>query len=230
MTGASAGRVVGIVLTAGRSSRAGFAKALATFGTPGTHGGETLAARIGRTLREGGCDDVWYVVAAPHDVDVKAALPGERFVTNPAPERGMLSSLQAGLRAVTDADGTGRGATDDAPTSGATDAVVVALIDHPRVRAETVRLLVDTLRTSGATVTRPQYGERRGHPFVLAREEFARALALAPDGPGPATMRDVVRGARDARVVGVDDPYVLDDLDDEAKLRAAGIVPPKYEP
>ncbi len=199
-----AGRVVGIVLTAGRSSRAGFAKALATLEE------ETLAARIGRTLREGGCDDVWYVVAEPHGADVKAALAGEHFVTNPAPERGMLSSLQAGLRAVTDAN-----------------AVVVALIDHPRVRAETVRLLIDALRTpgkTGATVTRPQYGERRGHPFVIAREELTRALTL--DADANATMRDVVHGAQNAQVVNVNDPYVLDDLDDEAKLRAAGILPP----
>ena len=214
-----ASRVVGVVLTAGRSSRAGFAKALATFDTPG---GETLAARIGRTLREGGCDEVWYVVAAPHGAAVRAALVGERFVTNPAPERGMLSSLQAGLRAVTDGDGA-----DGA--RAATDAVVVALIDHPRVRAETVRLLLGTLRQrgeTGATVTRPQYGERRGHPFVLAREEFARALAIDADGPAAATMRDVIRGAQNAQVVNVNDPYVLDDLDDEAKLRAAGILPP----
>lgn len=215
-------RVVGIVLTAGRSSRAGFPKALATLD------GETLAARVGRVLREGGCDDVCYVVAAPHDAAVKAALRGARFVTNPAPERGMLSSLQVGLRAVAD--------EDDAATSGdAVEAVVVALIDHPRVRAETVRLLIDTWRTSDATVTRPRFGERRGHPFVLAREEFTRALALDADGdddadapaPAPATLRDVVRGARDARVVDVDDPYVLDDLDDAATLRAAGVIPPR---
>ena len=225
MTIGSVGRVVGIVLTAGRSSRAGFPKALATLD------GETLAARVGRVSREGGCADVWYVVAAPHDVDVKAALSGERFVTNPSPERGMLSSLQVGLRAVTQGAGAGGAGAAESDV----DAVVVALIDHPRVRAATIGLLSDALRTTDATVTRPQYGDRRGHPFALAREEFARALALdAGDDAGndasgrtTVTMRDVVRGARVASVVQVDDPYVLDDLDDTAALRAAGIVPPR---
>jgi CTP:molybdopterin cytidylyltransferase MocA len=201
--------VVGIVLTAGQSARAGFPKALATLD------GETLVARIGRTLREGGCDDVVYVVAAPHEANIRAALPSERCATNETPERGMLSSFQVGLRA----------ATNETPESK-TDAVVVALVDHPRVQAETIRLLLATWRETTATVVRPQHNERRGHPFVLACEEFTRALALdAADDT--ITMRDVIRGARDTRIVEVNDPYILDDLDDEAKLRTAGVSPPK---
>jgi len=193
--------VVGNVLTAGRSARAGFPKALATLD------GETLVARIGRTLREGGCDDVCYVVAAPHEAEIRAALGGATCVTNPAPERGMLSSFQVGLREVTLR-------TDP-------DAVVVALVDHPRVRAETVRTLIDTLVNTQTTVVRPQHGDRRGHPLALARSEFARALGLDAS-EDTVTMRDVVRGARSERVIDVDDPYVLEDLDDPEALRAAG--------
>ncbi len=235
-------RAQGVVLAAGRSARVGFPKGLATLA------GETLLSRVGATLRAGGCDDVIFVLAPPHGARLAASLPtSARWVTNPHPERGMLSSLLVALEWLLAPTGAAPEPRPDADSRGATrgdhaeararvkatglDALVVALVDHPRVSPATVRALLAAARETGAGVIRPRFGERKGHPFVLARSEFGRALALGlgqddPHAPA-ATLRDVVQGAATSLVIEVEDPFVLDDLDDAEALRRAGALPPK---
>lgn len=184
-------RVVGLVLAAGASSRAGFPKALARLD------GETFVARIARTLAEGGCDDVVIVVGEPHEAAIRAALPGARFASNPDPSRGMRSSIGVGLDAVGDADAT-----------------LIALVDQPRVRADTVRAL---LAARGAPLVRPRVDGRRGHPFLVRRELFARLR----DAPPELNARDVL-GDAPAVDVDVDDAGVMDRLDTGQAIHAIG--------
>lgn len=240
-------RAQGVVLAAGRSARVGFPKGLATLA------GETLLSRVGATLRAGGCGDVLFVLAPPHGARLAASLPtNARWVTNPHPERGMLSSLLVALKWLLAPTGNAPEARPDADSRGATrsdtallvqghaealagvqtaglDALVVALVDHPRVSPATVLALLAAAQETGAGVVRPRFGERRGHPFVLARSEFERALALGQGDPHApaATLRDVVQGAATSLVIEVEDPFILDDLDDPEALRRAGALPPK---
>lgn len=181
-------RIGGIVLAAGASRRAGGCKALARLGE------QTFVGRAVRTLREGGCDDVLVVVGPPHGDAIAAAVPATSIVRNGAPERGMLSSLRL--------------AVESARAAG-WDAAVVSLVDHPRVRADTVARLVDAWRSSGADLVAPRFDGRGGHPYVLARSAFD-AVLTAPD---TATARTVHDGLRNVIGLDVDDPAILEDLD-----------------
>ena len=87
--------ISGIVLAAGASSRMGQAKAALPLGQTG----ETVVARVVRTLLEGGVPNV-VVVAGAHIDAVRGAMPRHesraRVVDHLGWERGQLSSLLAG--------------------------------------------------------------------------------------------------------------------------------------
>ncbi|MBW2463502.1 MAG: nucleotidyltransferase family protein [Deltaproteobacteria bacterium] len=204
------GRVGGIVLAAGASTRAGCPKALATID------GETLVGRATRVLTEGGVDQVVVVVGPPHGEEVGEAVRRHgaspvtddlRVLQNDDPGRGMLSSLKVALS---------HGVAD------AWDGAVVVLVDQPRVRAGDVSALLEAFRSSSVRIVRVAAGQRRGHPYLVARSVFAELLA-APDDLGP---RPVLTGLSPAMTVDVGDPRVLDDVDTPADLAAAGVKPP----
>ena len=120
-----------IVLAAGASSRMGQAKAALQVGSTG----ETVVARVVRTLLDGGIPEV-VVVAGAHIDAVRLAMPTfaeatvgkpavsrARVVEHPGWEQGQLSSLLAGLAAI------------EHPQL---EAAMVTLVDVPMVRAATV--------------------------------------------------------------------------------------------
>ncbi len=182
--------VGGVVLAAGASRRAGTIKALAELD------GEPLVARAIRTLWEGGCDEVVVVVGPPHAEAVAAVIGEARRVDNPAPERGMLSSLERAL--------------DDR-----WDAAVVSLVDHPRVAPSTVRALIDAFAAGDAELVRPTWQGLAGHPYLVARGVFAALRAGDPAvGPRP------IYAARRRRDVEIEDPAVREDLDTREALAA----------
>ncbi len=194
-------RITGIVLAAGRSERAGFPKALAVLD------GSAFVERIRDALLAGGCSEVIVVVGAPHGARV-SEVAGCPCVENPDPARGMLSSLQAGLALV--------------KNGGAfPDALVLALVDHPRVSADTVRTLLSTWRSGAAEVVRPRYRGRTGHPIVVNADAAAALLEASLDH----TARDVLTTRRRLDVE-VPDSAVLDDLDTAEAIRKAGGLPP----
>jgi molybdenum cofactor cytidylyltransferase len=117
-----ADRVVAVVLAAGASSRMGRPKALLDFdGTPAV--GRVLAA-----CREGGAADI-VVVTAPGGGGIRALCAGTIEAINEHPERGMLSSLQAGLASL--------------PAAGG---FLIFPVDFPIVPAREVRALIDAFR------------------------------------------------------------------------------------
>jgi molybdenum cofactor cytidylyltransferase len=176
----------GLILAAGESSRMGSAKALLEFR------GETFLDRlIGCLSLE--CSPV--IVVLGHEPDVIRAgvrSPAKAvFVLNPDYQRGQLSSMQCGLRAV--------------PANA--DGVVFTPVDHPNVEPATVATLV----ASGARIAIPQYLGRHGHPVLFARSLIAEFLALPPDSQA----REVThRHAGEIRYVDVADAGILDDIDD----------------
>ena len=148
--------VPGVVLAAGRSSRMGRPKAL----LPTGRSGETFVARIVRTLREGGVDDVLVVAADEADSIGRALVrggPPPRVVVNETPELGQLSSLQVALRVI------------DRPGVGG---LLVTLVDVPLISAETVRILLDAYRRTRAPIVRPVRRGRHGHPVIFDRVVF----------------------------------------------------------
>jgi len=91
--------VISVILAAGRGARlGGVAKALLAIE------GDSFLARIARTLAAAGAGDALVVVGPPHDdaVAAEAARLGLPVVLNPAPERGMASSVSTGFAALAD--------------------------------------------------------------------------------------------------------------------------------
>jgi molybdenum cofactor cytidylyltransferase len=182
--------IAAVVLAAGASTRMGRAKALLPLDT-----GDTFVGHVAKTLLNAGAGRV-VVVSRSEWSDIAALLPAERVdvVINPVPERGQFSSLQCGLSVV---------------PSTAT-AVLLALVDVPLVKADTIRLLIQAQRLRYADVVRPERAGRRGHPVLVTRA-VAEAL-LAADSTE--TTRSVLsRFAATTIDVPVDDEGVFADVD-----------------
>jgi len=159
--------VAGVLLAAGAGVRYGMPKVLAD-------GGEWLRRGIA-ALCDGGCGDVVVVLGAAV-VDVPSPA---RAVVAEEWAQGMSESVRAGLLAL----------SDDA------EFAVLTTVDTPDVGAAAVARVLDAARTSGSGLARACYGERPGHPVVIARRHWPQVLdALTGDeGAGPfLRMRDDV--------------------------------------
>jgi molybdenum cofactor cytidylyltransferase len=185
-----------IVLAGGKSSRMGRTKAL----LPIASTGETFLERVAQTLSLARINDIVVVVGADA-VTIRAAattlqLPGSvRIVDNPDYERGQLTSLLAGLRAV-----------DTARAS----AVLVTLIDVPLVTSATVETLIAIQQERSAPIVRPVSNGRHGHPVIFGRALFGE-LQRADPAVG---AKPVVRAhAAEMIEVPVDDEGAFVDID-----------------
>jgi nicotine blue oxidoreductase len=187
-----------IVLAAGASSRMGSPKPLLDLG------GRAAVDVVVDTLRRGGAAPVFVVLGARAD-EVRAAadLAGAVVVVHSGWAAGRTTSIQAGLAAL----------------PGDAHAVILALVDMPLVRPETVSALLaaESAAASGVDAIVPVHEGRRGHPVVLRRALFARIEALGPDAP----LSDVMRHCERADV-RVGDPGIHVDLDTPDDAAAAG--------
>ena len=194
----------GVILAAGESRRMGYPKPLLDIGgrTFIEHIAETMLAVVPRLV----------IVIGAHRERVRAAIPHDAriaIVENPNYARGQLSSLQAGL---------------DALQPEATGALV-HLGDHPLVRVETFRAIVDSYNRTGKPIVIARHDGHRGHPLIFDSTIFGE-LRSAPEEEG---ARHVVN-ADASRVAYVDrqDPGINLDLDTPADLARAGLrLPPK---
>ena len=117
------------------------------------------------------------------------------FTVNPDPERGMLSSLQCGLRAL------------PLPV----EAVMFTPVDHPHLQAATLEKLAAQYEAGRAPVIVPTYDGRHGHPVCIARALADELLALPPT----AMASDIIhKYAARTTYVEVDDAAVTTDVDD----------------
>ncbi len=154
--------LVGIVLAAGYSSRMGRFKPLLPLGP------YSVVETAVRALRDGGVDDV--VVVSGYGAErlrPELTRMGVREAYNAAFDRGMYSSVQAGVAAL----GEGVGAFFLLPC------------DVPLAGAETVRLLVEGRAVAGEPdVCYPVHEGRRGHPPLISGGLIPKILAEEPDG------------------------------------------------
>lgn len=185
---------VAIVPAAGAAERFGGAKLLASVGS------DVLLERTIRSLLDGGVERV-VVVLGPDASDIRKGVPaldarGVRVATNRKPERGMLSSIQAGLREI----------------SG--DPILVLPGDMPYVEAATVSTLLREQASRGGIVS-PRFDGKRGHPVVIPGSLRDEILGAA-DG---ATLHDVLRAhASDRTDLDVYDRGVIRDVDEPKDL------------
>jgi len=183
-----------IVLAAGASSRMGQPKAALTLGQTG----ETLIARVIRTLLSGGAPEV-IVVAGAHIDAVRGALPRHepraRMIEHTGWQQGQLSSLLAGLSAI-----------DDPLLEGA----LVTLVDVPLVKPSTVAAVIAEWRRTRAPIVRPAQGDRHGHPVMFDASVFQDLREADPSVGAKAVF-----AKHRLRIVNVDvnDPGAFQDVD-----------------
>lgn len=140
--------VTALVLAAGTASRFGATKQLALLE------GEPLVAKVVAIAHEAGCDAVMVVVG--HDAGHVGMAIVDRDVTivrNPDYHLGQATSLGFGLRVL---------------EGGFASAAVVLLADEPTLDPDVVRRCIRAW-SDGATVARPRFRDRVGHPVVLDR-------------------------------------------------------------
>lgn len=205
--------VWGILLAAGQGSRMGRPKPLVPLW------GQPLVTHAAAALATGGYDGL-LVVVPPGEVgeEVRAALAEWPFavVSNPQPERGLLSSFRVALGALPQGVG----------------AAAFALADMPLVTVETHRALVSAFRETGAPLVLARYGEGaeavHAPPHLLGADLWPDVLTLPDADHGP---RAVLRAhAPRAVAVAVPADGLLDVDTPEALAGAEGRVSPLPRP
>ena len=195
----------GIILAAGESRRMGYPKPLLEIGSRTfiEQIAETMLAVVPRLV----------IVIGAHRERVRAAIPSDKRIAiaeNPNYSRGQLSSLKVGLGVV------------QPDSAGA----LVHLGDHPMVRAETFRAVVDSYNRTGKAIVIARHDGRRGHPVIFDRALFGELMS-APEEEG---ARYVVNAdASRVTYVDLDDPGINLDLDTPSDLARAGLPPPPRE-
>jgi molybdenum cofactor cytidylyltransferase len=189
---------IAVLPAAGASRRMGRPKLLLPF-----RGGPLVAAVVG-ALRAGGVDGIVLVTATDDDeLRAWARQAGVATAVNPAPERGMLSSVQEGIAALGGADALVRRG----------DVLLVSPADLPRLDPESVAELLRRMAVEKARLAVPIYQGRRGHPLALAPALIPEIFLLDPE-VGLKQLRD--RHEAELLEVPVDDPGVVLDVDTPA--------------
>ena len=154
------------------------------------------------------CDLVIVVAGANYEqlAPVVYSLGGF-LIRNSAPELGQFSSLKLGVQ-----DVLNRGR----------DSAIVALVDRPPVRIDTLAKLHDEFLAASEEDlwgVVPEYEGKHGHPFFAGRELIEAFLRA----PLTSTARDVMHAAaQHFRYVAVDDAHVslnVNTPEDYAQLR-----------
>jgi molybdenum cofactor cytidylyltransferase len=141
-------------------------------------------------LRDGGCADVVLVLGAAE----VAAPPGVTAITAPHWHQGLSESVRAGLA--------------EADRLGADDAVL-HVIDTPDVGADVVARVLGRITESG--LARAYFGDRPGHPVVIARRHWPDVLARISGDQGAGSY---LRGRHDVEVVDCSDLAGGQDVDE----------------
>jgi molybdenum cofactor cytidylyltransferase len=175
-------RLVGVLLAAGAGRRYGKPKVLVD---------GWLDIAIG-ALRDGGCDDVVLVLGAAEVV----APPSVTAVTAPQWHEGLSASVRTGL------------AQADRMRA---DYAVLHVIDTPDVGPAVVARVLGRTVASGSGLGRAYFGERPGHPVVMARRYWPGVLALISGDQGAGAY---LRARPDVEIVDCSDLADGHDVDE----------------
>lgn len=178
-----------VVLAAGESRRMGEQKLLLPFAE------ETVIAHIVRQVLAS-CVGQTVVVLGHDAAGVRHALEGfpVMFAENPHYRDGMLTSVRAGLAAL----------------SAETEAMVLCLGDQPAVTSVLIDRLVQAYREGDKGIILPLYDDDTGHPIVVSAA-YKEAIMTQFDDTG---LRGLIYGRPDeCMAVPVDEPGALRDMD-----------------
>jgi molybdenum cofactor cytidylyltransferase len=168
------GRVAGIILAAGKSSRMGQMKLLLD-----VHGKPMLGHVVESALHSA-LDEVIVVLGYEHErIQETIDFKGATVVFNPDFLKGQSTSLKAGIVAVGES----------------CDAALFLLGDLPLVCPGVIDAVVQKHKATHAPIVVPVFAGKRGNPVLLARSLFPMVLALEGDiGARPilAAHKDII--------------------------------------
>jgi xanthine dehydrogenase accessory factor len=183
--------ITAIILGAGESSRMGRPKMLLPFGDStmiGTVISNVLASSVEKAIVVLGSNyESHHQVVKDYPVEI---------VHNKQYREGMLSSVQCGLKAI----------------SNNSDAVMVLLGDQPMIRAYDMDQLIDSYRHSEKEIAIATHQNKRGHPILFGRKFINEILEF----PGEASLRDLLQN-HPAEILEMKTGYdrILRDIDTE---------------
>ncbi len=184
--------ITGILLAAGKSSRFGANKLLHPLPDGDSIG--VTAARNLLTVLPGSI-----AIVRPADILLAEQLSttGIRIVVNEHADTGMGSSLACGV----------------STTPGATG-WVIALADMPFIQTNTIRA-VSAILDNGETIAVPSCQGKRGHPVGFGKGYQSQLKQLSGDR---GARRIVQQNRKQTRIVTVNDPGILADIDSPFEL------------
>jgi molybdenum cofactor cytidylyltransferase len=184
--------VTGILLAAGRATRFGSHKLLATL-PDGVPVGLAAARHLRAALPE------MVIVVRPDDVALIEIFRSEGMTVVPCSDadQGLSASLRCGIEACRDASGW-----------------LIALADMPAIEVSTIAAVCDALK-AGAPLAAPFHQGRQGHPVGFTSALREELLALRGDHGARVVIE---RHVAQLKQIAVDDPGVLRDVDTPADL------------
>jgi len=181
-------QVSAILLAAGRSRRMGAFKPLLPFGD------STVIESCLKHLRGAGVSEIAVVLGHRAD-ELRQHLKDFdlTFAVNPEPESEMSVSIACGLEQI----------------SGAADALLIALVDHPAVDSGIIRAVTDEW-AHGSRLVQPEHNGHGGHPVLIDLSFRDELLHLDPEKG----LRSFFEAHRlEVRRVAVASPFVARDMD-----------------
>ena len=126
---------------------------------------------------------------------------GFEVVVNPAPERGMSSSVRLG--------------TEHIRRMGAYDGILYAVADQPNLRTATVEQLMEAFEEEPSCIWAPEAEGKRGNPVIFPASLFEELLAITGDKGG----RQVIDAHKDLVRTVIVSPMELKDIDTKEDMQ-----------
>lgn len=117
-----------------------------------------------------------------------------RIVFNPDYREGMLTSAQAGIKALEQSE-----------------AFALMLVDQPFISSALINQVIDAYVQTDKGIAIPSYNYKRGHPVIFHQRYVREVLALASESGGVRTL--FKKYDNDIHYVPVDTDRVLRDID-----------------
>ena len=179
-------KIGAIVLAAGGSARLGQPKQLLRYG------GESLVRRATRAPIDAGCRPVAVIVGAAREkIGTAIRDLAVEILPNDSWERGIGTSIRAGVRALQDCD-----------------ALILLACDQPHVSAELIRQLIARQEETQKPMVASAYAGTLGIPALFTRACFDRLVSLGDKRGAKALLL-----ARPNEVAPVDFPAGAIDID-----------------
>jgi molybdenum cofactor cytidylyltransferase len=192
-----AATIRGILLAAGYSKRFGSNKLLQALPAGAAEAGTPIGVAAAKHLLEALPESIAVVRPRAQKLGKMLRDAGCNTVVCKNASEGMGTSLAAGVRATSDANGW-----------------IVGLADMPFIRPETIRTLAKALQ-EGAAIAAPSFQGRRGHPVGFAQRFYEELSSLHGDD---GARQFLEQHPELVKVFEVDDPGVVRDIDSPSDL------------